>query len=126
ALIDLHSLSRNLRQPLRDGVAMRRLQRQNLKNQHVERPLRDWKSRWRHKVKPDESINRAYLNLRHITVDHRRPAVKTKIQFVDSTRPPLEFNGFEKTKRADDLGLPLSTILLPPATFFFHFLLAAI
>jgi hypothetical protein len=52
-----------------------------------------------------------------MTVDHRRPAVKTKIQFVDSTRPPLEFNGFEKTKRADDLGLPLSTILLPPATF---------
>src|SRR5262245_62584248 len=88
---------------------MRRLQRQNLKNQHIERALRDWKSRWRHKVNPDVSINRDYLNLRHMTIDHRRPTVKTKIQFVDSTRPPLEFNSFEKTKGADDLGLPLLT-----------------
>src|SRR5262245_40911497 len=90
ALIDLHGLSRNLPQPLRDGVAMRRLQRQNLKNQHVERALRDWKSRWRHKINPDVSINRDYLNLRHMTVEHRAPAVKTKIQSVDSTRPPLD------------------------------------
>jgi hypothetical protein len=42
-----------------------------------------------------------------MTVDYRRPAVKTKIQPSDSTRPPLEFNSFEKTKGADGLGLPL-------------------
>src|SRR5262245_54594322 len=84
ALIDSHGLSRNLPQPLRDAVAMRRLQRQNLKNQHVERALRDWKSRWRHKVNPDASINRDYLNLRHMTVDHRRPAVKRPL----SPQPP--------------------------------------
>src|SRR5215510_11555931 len=84
ALIDSHGLSRNLPQPLRDAVAMRRLQRQNLKNQHVERALRDWKSRWRHKVNPDASINRDYLNLRHMPVDHRRPAVKRPL----SPQPP--------------------------------------
>jgi len=61
-----------------------------------------------------------------MTVDHRRPAVKTKIQFVDSTRPPLEFNSFEKTKRVDDIGPPLFTIFLLPAILRFHFLLAAI
>jgi hypothetical protein len=88
--------------------------------------LRDWKSRWRHKVNPDVSINRDYLNLRHMTVGHRRPAVKTKIQFVDSTRPPLEFNSFEKTKGAARYrSAPLHNfstarhILLPPDAIFF-------
>jgi len=30
-----------------------------------------------------------------MTVDHRRPVVKAKIQSVGSTRPPLELSNFE-------------------------------
>src|SRR6266498_364466 len=46
-LIDLNDGFRNLLEPLRDAVAVRRLQGKDLENQHVERALRDRKTgRW--------------------------------------------------------------------------------
>jgi hypothetical protein len=44
----LHDGSRNLLQSLRDTVAVRRFEGENLENQHVERALRDGKSGGRH------------------------------------------------------------------------------
>ena len=48
SLVDLHSLARHLLKPLREAVAMSRFQRQNLKNQHVKRALRNGKAGGRH------------------------------------------------------------------------------
>ena len=45
ALVDLHDLAGDLLEPSRDGVAMRGLERQDLQDQHVERALRNRKSR---------------------------------------------------------------------------------
>ena len=41
ALVDLHDLTRDLLQPLRDRIAVRGLERQHLQDQHVERALRE-------------------------------------------------------------------------------------
>jgi hypothetical protein len=48
SLIDLDGLARDLLEPLRYPVAMRRIERQDLKDQHVERALRDRESGGRH------------------------------------------------------------------------------
>jgi hypothetical protein len=47
-LVDLNSLTRDLLKPLRNPLAMRRFERHDLQNQHVERALRDWESRRHH------------------------------------------------------------------------------
>src|SRR6185295_7592754 len=54
-LVHLNHGLRNLLQPLRDAVAVRRFQRENLQDQHVERTLRDRKTGWGHTRLDDRS-----------------------------------------------------------------------
>ena len=110
ALIDLNDRSRNLLQSLCDAVTVRRFERKNLENEHIERALRDGKSgRWH-----------VYLNLLPFSIRENRSKVKASqgvytagIMFVLRS-----FAGGPLARKLSPLGLLLLSSIVSAAGLF--------